>query len=362
MVEWPHTRMRPPRLLGVAVATGLVLALLRLGHTALAVIRSDEARLLVPALPVVPAAQPVVAQEFGRVGQVFVREGMAVAPGQPLVSLQRDPELDQELVDRGVARDLSDLNEQIRDAQRVIDALNERMVMAREPRQPWLEQQQHLAGERLRRREQLWQQGGLSRDLVDAARAEWLTLQQRQLEHQQDSRRLKELQQLRQLQQGRLQGLLQRQSQLRQVDQQRRQASRRHPRLLLEAQAKLDYATYTAPGRGIVLRLLKRPGDPVRPREAVAIWQRDQQPPLVEAKLPAPQSWAASPEQRATVEIPSLRQRYNARLLSWTRTPGEQIQARFQLEAVPAADVRRLLALPGEPVRIELQRRPLLNL
>ena len=55
----------------------------------------------------------------------------------------------------------------------------------------------------------------------------------------------------------------------------------------------------------MVLRLLKQPGDTVRPRETVAIWQREQQPPQVEALLPAQGAWLFATDQVARVEVPS---------------------------------------------------------
>lgn len=358
VVEFRLPRPRPLQLALIAVGGLSLLVMLRLMHDVLGTLRTDDARLVVPAVPVVPAAQPVVAQEYGRLGRLFVREGAAVAPGEPLFSLQRDPGIDQELADRGVARDLAELNEQIRDTRRVIDSLSERIVMARPVRQSLLEQQIALAHQRLLRREQLWREGGVSRDLLDEAGERLLKLRQELLEQQRDHRRLLELQRLQRSQQQRWWRLSERQALVRQLDLQRRAAARRHPRLASEEQARLDYATYQAPGRGVLLRLLKQPGDPVRPRETVAIWQREQPPPQVEARLPAQGGrWLMATDQLAKVEIPSLRQAYSARLLSWRPGGAGLLLLRLDLEGVPPVEVRRLLSLPGEPVRVELARR-----
>ncbi|MEB3296929.1 MAG: hypothetical protein VKL23_05275 [Cyanobacteriota bacterium] len=348
---------RPTRLGIVAAGTVVALVLLRMAHSALGTVESDEARLVVPAVPVVPAAQPVVAQEYGRLGRLFVREGTAVAPGEPLFSLQRDPSVDQDLVDRGVARDLAEVNDQVRDAQRMIDLLAERIVMVRVVGEPLLQQQLRLVEQRLQRREQLWREGGLSRDVMEDARERVLKLRQDLVERQRESHRLVELQSLQRLQLERWRSLLQRQAAVRQLDLQRRVAARQHPRLGTDEQASLDYATYRVPGRGVVLRLLKKPGDPVRPKETVAIWQREQQPPHVEALVPAQQPWFVVPDQMARVEIPSLRQVFSARLLSWKSNGNGILKVRFNLEGVSPSDIRRLLSLPGEPVRVQVPRR-----
>ena len=361
VAEWPWSGEHKLRWLLLG-SCALLVALWRPIQAAIGPIEIEDAQLVIPAVPVVPAAVPVVAQDYGRLGRLFVREGMAVAPGVPLFSLQRDPALDQELVDRGLARDLADLNDQIRDARRAIDSLLERIVMVRSVRQPLLKPQLALARQRFVRRQLLWQQGGVSRDLVDESHERLLRLQQEVVDSRQDMLRLRELQQLLQDQRRQLAWLLQRQASLRRVDVQRRDASRQRPRLQSDLQANLDYATYRSPGRGVVLRLLKQPGDAVRPRESVAIWQQEQLPPQVEARWRADGLLPLSPEQRAMVEIPSIRQRYEARLLASKVIAPGVFQLRFNLADVPPSEVRRLLALPGEPVRLQLDRRPLLAL
>jgi hypothetical protein len=222
---------------------------------------------------------------------------------------------------------------------------------------PLLEQQVRLAEQRMQRREQLWREGGISRDLFEDARERVLRLRQELVERQRESQRLEELQNLQRVQLERSRALMERQVVVRQLDLQRRVASRQHPRFGTDEQGRLDYATYRAPGRGIVLRLLKQSGDPVRPKETVAIWQREQQPPHVEALVPAQRPWFVVPNQLARVEIPSVRQIYNARLLSWKSHGDGILKMRLDLENVPPSEIRRLLSLPGEPVRVQLPRR-----
>lgn len=357
VLELRLPRNRPSRIGLMVVGAVLVLVGIRITQGVFGTVATDDARLVVPALPVVPAAQPVVAQEYGRLGRVFVREGMAVAPGEPLFSLERDQAIDQDLVDRGVARDLSEVNDQVRDTQRMIDLLAERIVMVRVVGVPLLEQQVRLAEQRMQRREQLWREGGISRDLFEDARERVLRLRQELVERQRESQRLEELQNLQRVQLERSRALMERQVVVRQLDLQRRVASRQHPRFGTDEQGRLDYATYRAPGRGIVLRLLKQSGDPVRPKETVAIWQREQQPPHVEALVPAQRPWFVVPNQLARVEIPSVRQIYNARLLSWKSHGDGILKMRLDLENVPPSEIRRLLSLPGEPVRVQLPRR-----
>ena len=77
---------------GMVLVGGL---LVRLVHGVVAPVQVDDARLAVPSTPLVPATDLVVAQEHGRLGHVYVREGAAVAPGQALFSLKRDQMLDR---------------------------------------------------------------------------------------------------------------------------------------------------------------------------------------------------------------------------------------------------------------------------
>ncbi|MCP9910907.1 hypothetical protein KBZ15_13520 [Cyanobium sp. BA20m-p-22] len=191
---------------------------------------------------------------------------------------------------------------------------------------------------------------------MDESRERLLRLQQERLERQQEHQHLEGLQRLLLQQQQSWRMLSLRQDSLRRHDLERREASRRHPQLDGEQQARLDYATYRSPGRGVVLRLLKQPGDTVRPRETVAIWQREQQPPQVEALLPAQGAWLLATDQAARVEVPSLRQFYEARVFSWKPAGSGLLQVRLNLDKLPTSETRRLLALPGEPVRVELPR------
>lgn len=342
---------------GMVLVGGL---LVRLVHGVVAPVQVDDARLAVPSTPLVPATDLVVAQEHGRLGHVYVREGAAVAPGQALFSLKRDPQIEQDLVDRGLARDITDVNAQIRESRRSLDSLAERLVLARPVANPQFEQQIALARERLDRRITLWLSGGLSRDFVDEGEERLLRLKRDAAQWREDRQKLVSLQQLIQQQNARLEGLLQQQAQLRTSDLKRRAEARVHPPLQFNEQSHLDYATYRAPARGTVLRLLKQPGEAVKPREAVAVVQKDLPPPVVEARVPRSGQWLLVPDQEARVEIPSLRQRYDAQYVAVDHGGNGWLRVRLALKGVPAAEVRRLLALPGEPVRLTIPREHLL--
>jgi multidrug resistance efflux pump len=330
--------------------------LIRVAHDFFAPIQIDEARLQIPSQPVTTPTELVVARERGRLGSLFVREGAAVAPGQELFSLKRDPDVEQDLVDRALARDLADLNIQIRDAQREIDSLAERQVLVRPIAAPLFERQLVLAQQRLARRRLLMEQGGLSRDFVQETEERLLRLQRDAAEWREDKNKLKSLQDLMQQQRTRLAQLRQQQASLLAVDQNRRAELRVHPPLDLTTQRHLDYASYRAASRGMVLRLFKQPGDPVRPHEAIALIQNELPPPVVEATVPRSQHWLMNPDQQARVEIPSLRQRYQAQYLAVQHQDDAHQRIRLRLTGVPAEEIRRLLALPGEPVRLWIPR------
>lgn len=355
---WAQGRLHRFGLIAGSVVLGGIL--MRVGHGVIAPVQVEDARLAVPSTPLVPGTELVVAKEYGRLGHVYVREGAAVAPGQVLFSLKRDPELDQDLVDRGLARDISEVNAQIRESRRALDSLAERSVLARTVVNPQFEQQITLARQRLDRRISLWRAGGLSRDWVDDSEERLLRLKRDAAQWQEDRQKLVGLQGLIQLQNARLQGLLQQQAQLRQSDLQRRSELRVHPPLQFDEQTHLDYATYRSPGRGTVLRLLKQPGEAVKPREAVAIVQKDLPPPVVEARIPQSGQWFLRPDQEARVEIPSLRQRYGAQTVAVDHGGNGWLRLRLALKGVPDPEIRRLLTLPGEPVRLTIPREHLL--
>lgn len=351
-------RLQRYGLIGVTALIGGLMV--RVVHELFAPIQINEARLQIPSLPVKASTELVVAQERGRLGELFVREGAAVAPGQNLFLLKRDPGVEQDLVDRGLARDLAEINDQIRDVRRAIDVLAERQVMVRPIANPGFEWQVTLARQRLARRLKLMQEGGLSRDFVEDGQERLLRLQRDAAQWQEDRSKLKSLEALRQRHVERLADLYQLQAQLQRADQQRRTEARSHPPLNLTTQTHLDYASYRSPSRGTVLRLFKQPGDPVRPHEAVALIQNEIPPPVVEATVPMSNQWLLLPDQQARVEIPSLRQRYQAQYVAVQRTGTALQRIRLRLIGVPPEEIRRLLALPGEPVRLWIPREHLL--
>jgi len=351
-------RLQRYGLIGVTALIGGLMV--RVVHELFAPIQINEARLQIPSLPVKASTELVVAQERGRLGELFVREGAAVAPGQDLFLLKRDPAVEQDLVDRGLARDLAEINDQIRDVRRAIDVLAERQVMVRPIANPGFEWQVTLAQQRLARRLKLMQEGGLSRDFVEDGQERLLRLQRDAAQWQEDRSKLKSLEALRQRHVERLADLYQLQAQLQRADQQRRTEARSHPPLNLTTQTHLDYASYRSPSRGTVLRLFKQPGDPVRPHEAVALIQNEIPPPVVEATVPMSNQWLLLPDQQARVEIPSLRQRYQAQYVAVQRTGTALQRIRLRLIGVPPEEIRRLLALPGEPVRLWIPREHLL--
>lgn len=344
------------------VAAGLVSGglLINLTQALFAPVQVDEANLVSPVMPSMPATDVLAAREYGRMGQIFVREGASVAPGQVLFSLKRDPKIEQDLVDRALARDLSDVNIQIRDARREIDSLSARLVLTRPVAKPQYQQQIEVAHQRLKRHLSLWQEGGLSRDFIDQSQERLLRVRRDAAEWEEDRNRQVGLHQLLQQQQRRLINLVQKQTQIRQSDLQRRAEDRIHPPLQVDEQHHLDYATYRAPAQGTVLRLLKQPGEAVKPREAIAILQKELLPPEVEARLTKAEHWLLQPGHSAQIEIPSLRQKYRARYVAVQNHNDGTKRVRFALEGVAAAEIRRLLTLPGEPVRVSIPRQHVL--
>jgi multidrug resistance efflux pump len=294
--------------------------------------------------------------EHGRLGQVFIREGGEVAPGQTLFSLKRDPKIDQDLVDRAVARDLAEVNWKIRDANQAVQSLSERIVVSKQAYNPFLNEQINLAQSRLSRRQELWQQGGVSREIVEEAEDRVLRLKTTKLEQSRDIQRVMELQYLKNIQQKLVKNLMVDQSKLQKQIEERQAQSRIHPSPRVSEESIADYAIYRSPGRSVLLRMLKQPGETVHLKESIAILQRESPSPDVVATISEEQASLLTIGQQATVEIPSLRDKFRAKLLSLKPSNGRTLRLRMSLAGLQPEDIRRLQTLPGEPVRVVISK------
>lgn len=342
-------------------------------------LRLEQAMVGRPPGPVQPILEAVAAPRQGLVGQLFVAEGAAVAPGQPLFTLQPDPRLDQDLLDRALSRDIDNVDNRLRQAElRVLD-LQDRLAQSRLEQRASdpagaavaaaaLASQERQQRQVLQRRRQLLREGAVTADDVDATaiRLAEVTARLQDSLRQASQERLRsdrtaELRRSLQREQGRLAALDQRLRGLRGQEEQQRRLAADQPRTFSEAslRARSLYGTVRASLRGVVVRILRDSGNPVRPRETVLILQRDQPPPVVVAQVLGNDARQLRPGQRGEVEIPALRRRFVAAVSELTSPsrPGASAQVQLTLVDPPAEELSRLAALRGAPAVVVLPNR-----
>jgi biotin carboxyl carrier protein len=324
------------------------------------------------------ALEAVAAPRQGLVGQLFVAEGMAVAPGQPLFTLQPDLRLDQDLLDRALSRDIDNLDNRMRQAElRVLD-LQDRVAQSRLEQQgvdpdgsavavAALATQERRQQQVLQRRRRLLGEGAVTEDDVDgtAIRLAEVTARLQDTRRQALQERLRtertlELRRSLQKEQARLQALAHRLQGLRGQEETQRRLAADQPRTFSEARlrARSLYGTVRSSLRGVVVRILRDSGNPVRPRETVLILQRDQPPPVVVAQVPATVARQLRPGQRGEVEIPALRRRFVATVSALpSPRPDAPTQVQLTLQDPPAEELSRLAALRGAPAVVVLPNR-----
>lgn len=339
----------------------------------LAAIRLDTAMIALPAGPVVASVEPVVARERGLIDQIYGREGMLVAPGQPLFSTRYDPRIDLDLLDRSAARDLAQLDARLRDAQAGFDSLAERIALQQKeltffPRQAAfarltiLEQQLSLAREQQRRRLRLLREGGISQDSYDVTVDRVLELETRQQQAREQDRldrarrgRLQALLALQRLQGRQLVALMAARRQLQQGMEQRRALRRQVPLPLYALpNPSRDQQIVKASAAAVILRQLKQPGATVQPNEAVLVIQKKQLPPYVQADASAADRAGLSPGSLGTAEIAAIRQTYPVRLTGIQRKGSDSYGLRFDFVDLQANDQRQIEALQGKAVRLRV--------
>jgi hypothetical protein len=218
-----------------------------------------------------------------------------------------------------------------------------------------------LARNQQRRRAALLREGAISQDSYELAAERVLDLESKQqqairLNQSDQSRRqrIPVLIGLQQFQHRRLSLLAERRRRLQAGVDERRAQSNQHPLTLLETATpqQLDHDIYKASSAAVVLRQLKRVGDPVQPNEAVFVLQRDQLPPVVEAHAPDSVISLLALGSQGTADIPAIRQRYPIRLSSIDSRRNGSADLRLEFLNIQANDTRQILALQGKPVKL----------
>jgi len=295
---------------------------------------------------------------------------MAVVPGQPLFSTRHDPQIDLDLLDRSAARDLSSLDAQMRDVQGKLDSLSEQISLSRleaaalppsTVQLKTLNQKLQLARVQQQRRAVLLREGGISQDSYEAAVDRVLDLETKQqqatrqnLNDQVRRDRIAVLIGLEQQQSRRFASLAQTRRRIQAGVDGRRAQKNQHPLPSFGAAStpQLDRDIYKATSAAVVLRHLKRVGDPVQPNETVLLLQREQLPPVVEAHTSDLVIPLLALGSQGTAEIPALRQRYAVRVTSIDSRSHDGADLRFEFVGIQPNDTRQILALQGQPVKL----------
>jgi len=348
----------------------LALVMLRSIYTSITTVTIDNGIVAIPAGPQVAPVDTVVGRERGLIDQLYAREGMAVVPGQPLFSTRHDPQVDLDLLDRSAARDLSSLDAQMRDVQGKLDSLLEQISLSRVEaaalppstvQLKTLSQKLQLARVQQQRRAVLLREGGISQDNYEAAVERVLDLETKQqqatrqnLNDQVRRDRIAVLIGLEQQQSRRFASLAQTRRRIQAGVDGRRAQTNQHPlpSFIAASAPQLDRDIYKASSAAVVLRQLKRVGEPVQANETVLLLQREQLPPVVEAHTSASVIPLLALGSQGTAEIPALRQRYAVRVTSMDSRSHDGADLKFEFVDIQAEDTRQIMALQGKPVKL----------
>ena len=359
---------------GITLCGGSIIFLIIIKATygALSTIHIDNAMVEIPPSPVETAVDNVTSKDRGQIAEIFVREGMAVAPGQALFSTRHDPSIDLDLVDRAAARDLANLNAELRDNNSEISSLDQRIAIGRldavsakpaEIQAQALIQQVVIAKSRLDRRRELWREGAISLDIYEEGIGKLSDMESKHIDAvksvQQARAQLERIPVLENIRRQKLQQqqeLLLAREKLQKVQESQSIISRQHPvptSKLSEFNAN-QMGVYRSSARGVVLRILKSGGESVQEKETILVIQRDQIPPTIIAEVAQGKATLVKEGNTGNAEIPYSRQRYPVRLLDKAFEPNGAARLRLQFLNLQANDIRQVVTLAGMPVRISL--------
>jgi biotin carboxyl carrier protein len=359
---------------GITLCGGSIifLIIIKATHSAMSTIQIDNAIVEIPPSPVNTAVDNVTSKDRGQIAEIFVREGMAVAPGQALFSTRHDPSIDLDLVDRAAARDLVNLNAELRDNSSEISSLDQRIAIGRldavsakpaEIQAQALYQQVVIAKSRLDRRQELWREGAISQDIYEEGIGKLSDMESKHIDAvksvQQARAQLERIPVLESIRRQKLQQqqeLLLAKKKLQQVQESQSVISRQHPVPTSElSKFNTNQAgMYRSSARGVVLRILKSSGESVQEKETVLVIQRDQIPPTIIAEVAQAKATLVKEGNTGNAEIPFSRQRYPVRLLNKAFEPNGAARLRLQFLNLQANDIRQVVTLAGMPVRISL--------
>jgi biotin carboxyl carrier protein len=350
----------------------IFLIIIKVTYSALSTIQIDNAIVEIPPSPVETVVETITSKDRGQIAGIFVREGMAVAPGQALFSTRHDPSIDLDLVDRAAARDLANLNSELRDNNSEISSLDQRIAMGKldavsakpaEIQAQALYQQMIIAKSRLERRRELWRQGAISQDIYEESIGKLSDMESKHIDAVQSVQqaqaqlgRIPVLESIRRQKLQQHQELLLARKKLQQVQESQSIISRQHP-VPTSKQSEFNanqMGVYRSSARGVVLRILKSGGESVQEKETVLVIQRDQIPPVIIAEVAQGKATLLKEGNTGNAEIPFSRQRYPVRLLNKAIEPNGATRLRLQFLNLQANDIRQVVTLAGMPVRVSL--------
>jgi biotin carboxyl carrier protein len=275
-------------------------------------------------------------------------------------------------VDRAAARDLANLNSELRDNNSEISSLDQRIAMGKldavsakpaEIQAQALYQQMIIAKSRLERRRELWRQGAISQDIYEESIGKLSDMESKHIDAVQSVQqaqaqlgRIPVLESIRRQKLQQHQELLLARKKLQQVQESQSIISRQHP-VPTSKQSEFNanqMGVYRSSARGVVLRILKSGGESVQEKETVLVIQRDQIPPVIIAEVAQGKATLVKEGNTGNAEIPFSRQRYPVRLLNKAIKPNGATRLRLQFLNLQANDIRQVVTLAGMPVRVSL--------
>lgn len=350
----------------------ILFAIVKATYSTMSTIQIDNAVIEIPPSPVETEVDNITSKDHSQIAKIFVREGMTVAPGQALFSTRHDPRIDLDLIDRTTARDLANLNAELRDNSSEISSLDQRIAIGKldemsakpaEVKAQALYKQVLIAKSRLERRRELWRQGAISQDIYEEGISKLNEIETKYIDAAQSAQLARaQLQRIPVLKHLRQQKLQQQQELLtNRVKLQKGQASqvflsRQHPLPTSELPGfnANQLGMYRSSSRGVVLRILKSGGETVQEKETILVIQRDKIPPVITAEVAQEKATLVKEGNTGNAEIPFSRQRYPVRLLNKAFQPNGDAKLRLQFLNLQANDIRQIVTLTGMPVRVSL--------
>jgi multidrug resistance efflux pump len=421
----PNTALKKARakqilfsLVYLVIGGALGLYTVRSIYDSLVNMQIESATLAKPLGPVVAPVEPVISKEQGIVSHLYVHEGMSIKAGEPLFRTQNDDLAERDidsivqkiqLSRLGLAEAQAELQEaealkqQETEKLQSYQAISQNKLDSARARVEALSAQYQIEKKNLERFATLLEEGAVSQQAFDSGRSKFedaeVELQQAKAEYKVAqiavfsaqkgnfydgdklisdlphlTAKVNKLRQHVQIAAQKVSSLeqeLNKQIQKLQISEPQRQYLRQPPQDQNLFSDSSFSVIYKAPFTGSVLKVVKPPSSPVRPRETVMVLQRELQLPTIDAYLTQEQANQITIGSQAITLIPALNKQYQARVTKIDRTGRAADQARdyqlqdskdrpvyvqLTLDNISEKDKSQLIAAKGMPVILDLPK------